>query len=123
MSESTLVINHINNLNMLFAQLIMLDFNIVENECSLPNLYDQIIINITNNIIVVHLPFDDVVGAILKEDSKRKNKKDRLEILKQSKGERKINGHMALVAVKIMNEESQMLQLWHEMTLKEILLA
>ena len=47
--------NHINNLNMLFLQLIATKCQIVENERvellhqNLPDSYDQLIINITNN--------------------------------------------------------------------------
>ncbi|RDX80306.1 hypothetical protein CR513_39171, partial [Mucuna pruriens] len=53
MSKSTLVTNHINNHNTLFAQL------------------------------TTCLSFDDVVGAILEEESKQKNKEDKLGILKE----------------------------------------
>ena len=90
MSESTSVTDHINNLNTLFAQLTASDFNIVENERaelllqSLPDSYDQLIINITNNNIVGRLSFDDVAGAVLEEESRRKNKEDRLENSKQA---------------------------------------
>jgi len=47
MSESTSVTDHINNLNTLFAQLSVVDFNIIENECaelllqSLPDSYER----------------------------------------------------------------------------------
>ena len=80
MSESMLVTYHINNLNMLFSQLSVLDYTIAENEYaklllqSLPNSYDQLIINITNNNIVDCLTFDDVTSVILEEESKHKNK-------------------------------------------------
>jgi len=66
MSESTIMTDHINHLNTLFAQLSVADFNIVENKHlelllqSLPNSYDQLITNITNNIIIGHLHFEDV---------------------------------------------------------------
>jgi len=56
MSESTSVTDHINNLNTLFAQLSTVDFNIIENERaelllqSLPDSYDQLVINIKNYI-------------------------------------------------------------------------
>ncbi|KAG2399616.1 Retrovirus-related Pol polyprotein from transposon TNT 1-94 Protease [Vigna angularis] len=89
MSEFTPVTEHINNLNTLFAQLTASDFNIVENERaelllqSLPDSYDQLIINITNNNIVGRLSFEDVAGAILEEESRRKNKEDRTESSKQ----------------------------------------
>ncbi|MCI41253.1 gag-pol polyprotein, partial [Trifolium medium] len=49
---------------------------------SLPDSYDQLIINITNNNIAVTLHFDDIVGAILEEESRLKNK----EVFKASRG-------------------------------------
>ena len=85
MSESTSVTDHINNLNMLFSQLTASNYGIVENECaelllqSLPDSYDQLIINITNKNIADSLSFDDVADAILEEESRHKNKEDRLE--------------------------------------------
>lgn len=42
---------------------------------SLPNLYEQVIINLTNNILTNYLSFDNVVIVILKEENKCKNKK------------------------------------------------
>ena len=84
MSESTSVTDHINTLNTLCAQLTASNFKIAENESaelllqSLPDSYDQLIINITNNNVGDSLHFDDVAGAILEEESKRKN--DRLPI-------------------------------------------
>jgi len=45
-------------------------------------LYDQLIINITNNIVDI-LHFDDVAGAILEEESRRKNKEVRSKSSKQ----------------------------------------
>jgi hypothetical protein len=44
---------------------------------SLPDSYDQLIINLTNNIITDYLVFDDVAATILKEENRRKNKGDR----------------------------------------------
>ncbi|RDX88580.1 putative U-box domain-containing protein 50, partial [Mucuna pruriens] len=65
--------------------LTMSNCNILENEhaellfqCSLDS-YDQLIINITNNNIVNHVSFNNVVGVIPEEESKQKNKEDRLE--------------------------------------------
>lgn len=90
MSESTMVTDHINHLNTLFAQLSAADFNIVENECaelllqSLPDSYDQLIINITNNNVEGCLHFEDIAGAILEEESRRRNKEDMLESSKQT---------------------------------------
>jgi len=85
MSESTSVTDHINNLNTLFAQLSAAYFNIIENERvelllqSLPDLYDQLVINITNYNLIDLLRFEDVVGAVLEEESGRKNKEDMVE--------------------------------------------
>jgi len=76
-------------MNMLFSQLKMFDFKIAENECvelllqSLPDSYDQLIINITNNKIVDTLHFDDVAATIIKEESRHKNKEEMLESSKQ----------------------------------------
>jgi len=91
MSESTSVTDHINNLNTLFAQLLTTDFNIIENECvelllqSLPNSYDQLVINITNYNVVDLLHFEDVVEPILEEESRRKSKEDMMKSAKQAK--------------------------------------
>jgi len=90
MSESTSVIDHINNLNTLFAQLSAADFNMIENERAelllqrLPDSYDQLVINITNYNVVDLLHFEDVAGAILEEESRRKNKEDMVENVKQA---------------------------------------
>ena len=54
-TESTMVADYVNALKTLFSQLIMLGHNIEENEHaklllqSLPDSYDQLIINLTNN--------------------------------------------------------------------------
>jgi hypothetical protein len=85
MNESISITNHINTMNTLFAQLTASDFTIAENERaelllqSLPDSYDQLIINITNNNIADSLHFDDVAGAIIEEESRRKNKEERIE--------------------------------------------
>ena len=89
MSKSMLVTDHINNLNMLFSQLTVSDYTIVENERaelllqSLPDSYDQFVINITNNNITDRLAFDDVASVILEGESRRKSKEDRSESSKQ----------------------------------------
>ena len=89
MSESTSVTDHINNLNTLFAQLSTADFNIIENERadlllqSLPDLYDQLVINITNYNVIDLLRFEDVAGALLEEEYRRKNKEDMVESARQ----------------------------------------
>ncbi|KAL5772607.1 hypothetical protein ACOSQ2_012531 [Xanthoceras sorbifolium] len=84
MSESTSVTEHINTLNTLFSQLTSLGHKIEPNERaelllqSLPDSYDQLIINLTNNILTDYLVFDDIAAAILEEENRRKNKEDRL---------------------------------------------
>ncbi|KAH9781907.1 retrovirus-related pol polyprotein from transposon TNT 1-94-like protein [Citrus sinensis] len=83
MAESTMVTDHINTLKTLFSQLTTLGHNIKENERaelllqSLPDSYDQLIINLTNNNPADSLVFDDVAASVLNEESKRKNKKNR----------------------------------------------
>ena len=83
MAESSSMTDHINTLNTLFSQLTELGYKIDENERaelllqSLPDSYDQLIINLTNNILVEYLVFDDVAAAVLEEESRRKNKEDR----------------------------------------------
>jgi len=64
---------------------------------SLQDLYDQLIINIRNNNIDDSLHFDDVVGAILEEESGCKNKEERSKSSKKlsigsDNDERQING-------------------------------
>ena len=89
MSKSTSVMDHINNLNTLFSQLIASYYTIVKNEQaevllqSLLDSYDLLVINITNNNIANCLAFDDVANAILEEKSKHKNKEDGSESSKQ----------------------------------------
>ncbi|KAH9715183.1 hypothetical protein KPL71_020951 [Citrus sinensis] len=83
MAESTMVTDHINTLKTLFSQLTMLGHNIEENERaelllqSLPDSYDQLIINLTNNNPADSLVFDDVAASVLNEESRRKNKENR----------------------------------------------
>ncbi|KAH9714593.1 hypothetical protein KPL71_020713 [Citrus sinensis] len=83
MAESTMVTDHINTLKTLFSQLTMLGHNIEENERaelllqSLPDSYDQLIINLTNNNPVESLVFDDIAASVLNEESRRKNKENR----------------------------------------------
>ena len=90
MSESISVTDHINDLNTLFSQLTAIECQIAENERaelllqSLPDSYDQLIINITNNNISEHLRFDDVAAAVLEEESRRKNRDDRTESSRQA---------------------------------------
>ena len=63
MSESISASNHINNLNTLFSKVTVMDYNMQENEDaklrfqSLPDLYDQLIINLTNNMLMDFIDF------------------------------------------------------------------
>ena len=83
MVESTSVIDHINTLKTLFLQITMLGHKIEENERaklllqSLPDSYDQLIINLTNNNQADNLVFDDVAASVLNKESRRKSKEDR----------------------------------------------
>ena len=89
MSESSSITEHINTLNTLFSQLTSLDYKIATNERaeillqSLPDSYDQLIINLTNNSITEVLVFDDIAAAILEEESRRMNKDDRMANMQQ----------------------------------------
>jgi len=82
-AETTAVTDHINTIRILFSQLTTLGQQIEENERaklllqSLPDLYDQLIINLTNNILLDCLVFDDVTVAILEEENRHRNKGDR----------------------------------------------
>ncbi|TXG51680.1 hypothetical protein EZV62_024204 [Acer yangbiense] len=82
--------DHINIMNTLFSQLTELGHKIEENERaelllqSLPDSYDQLIINLTNNILVEYLVFDDVAAAVLEEESRCKNKEDRSKSSQQA---------------------------------------
>jgi len=83
MSESISVMDHINNLNALFAKLAAMDYNIKENEHAklllqcLPDSYDQLIINLTNNVLTEILDFNDIAAAVLQAESRRKSNEDR----------------------------------------------
>ncbi|KAH9800564.1 hypothetical protein KPL71_000708 [Citrus sinensis] len=83
MAESIMVTDHINTLKTLFSQLTTLGHNIEENERaelllqSLPDSYDQLIINLTNNNPADSLVFDNVAASVLNEESRRKNKENR----------------------------------------------
>ena len=73
MSESTSVTEHINTLKTLFSQLTLFGYKIEPNERdelllqSLPDSYDQLVINLTNNVLMDYLNFDDIAAAILEE--------------------------------------------------------
>ncbi|GJX47496.1 gag-pol polyprotein [Tanacetum coccineum] len=83
MMESTSVTEHVNNLNTLFSQLTSLDCKIDPQERaeillqSLPDSYDQVIINLTSNVLTDCLVFDDVAASILEEENRRNNREDR----------------------------------------------
>ena len=87
MGESTSVTDHINTLNTLFSQLTSLSQIIAESDRvklllqSLPDSYDQFIINLTNGILPDFLVFEDVASIVLEEEDRRKNKEDRLASL------------------------------------------
>ncbi|GJV92215.1 gag-pol polyprotein [Tanacetum coccineum] len=82
MIESTSVTEHVNNLNTLFSQLTSLSCKIDSQERaeillqSLPDSYDQVIINLTSNVLLDYLVFDDVAAAILEEENRRNNRED-----------------------------------------------
>ncbi|GJU32733.1 retrovirus-related pol polyprotein from transposon TNT 1-94 [Tanacetum coccineum] len=83
MTKSTSVTEHVNNLNTLFSQLTSLSCKIDSQERveillqSLPDSYDQVIINLTSNVLLDYLVFDDVAAAILEEENRRNNMEDR----------------------------------------------
>ena len=83
MSESIIVMDHIHNLNMPFLKLAAMDYSIKENEHaelllqSLPDSYDQLIINLTNNVLMHFLDFNNVAAAVLQEEFRRKSNEDR----------------------------------------------
>nr|GEW52879.1 Gag-Pol polyprotein [Tanacetum cinerariifolium] len=88
MTESTSVTEHVNNLNTLFSQLTFLDCKIDVQRAeillqSLPNSYDQVVINLTNNVLTDCLVFDDAAASILEEENRCNNKEDRKTSSKQ----------------------------------------
>ena len=76
MSESTSMTEHLNILNTLFSQLTSLGYKIELQERaelllqSLPDSYDQLIINLTNNVHSDSLVFDDIAVVILEEKNR-----------------------------------------------------
>ena len=84
MAESASLTEHINTLNTLFAQLTSLGHKIEVGEHveillqSVLDSYDQLIINLTNNILTKYLVFDDVVVAVHEEESRCKSEEDKL---------------------------------------------
>jgi DNA (cytosine-5)-methyltransferase 1 len=120
MVETTAVTDYINIIRTLFSQLTTLGQQIEKSEHaelllqSLPNSYDQLIINLTNNILIDYLVFDDDAAAILEEVNRRKNKGDKnssnqAEALLVSRGrstERGSSGSCCDVAVAQINYPS-----------------
>jgi len=84
MLESVSVTDHSNTINILFSKLSKLAYKIDVNERAelllqrVPNLYDQLIINLTNNILTNYLVFEDVAPTLLEEEQRHKNKEDML---------------------------------------------
>ncbi|GJR47307.1 gag-pol polyprotein [Tanacetum coccineum] len=82
MPESTSVTEHVNNLNTLFSKLTSLSCKIEPQERaeillqSFPDSYDQVIINLTSNVLADYLVSDDVAVAILEEENRRNNMED-----------------------------------------------
>ena len=98
MAETTMVTDHISTLKTLFLQLTTFGYKIEETECVellLQRLYDQLIINLTNNILTEYLVFDDVAAFVLEEESMRKNKKDRQASSQQVEALTIVKGRLA----------------------------
>ncbi|GJU15292.1 retrovirus-related pol polyprotein from transposon TNT 1-94 [Tanacetum coccineum] len=82
MTKSTSVTEHVNNLNTLLSQLPSLDCKIEPQECvkillqSLPDSYEQVIINLISNVLADYLVFDDVAAVILEKENRRNNRED-----------------------------------------------
>nr|GEV63617.1 Gag-Pol polyprotein [Tanacetum cinerariifolium] len=83
MTKSTSVTEHVNNSNTLFSQLTYLIYKIDSQERaeillqSLHDSYNQVIINLTSNVLSDNLVFDDVAAAILEEENRRNNREDK----------------------------------------------
>ena len=75
---------HINTLKTLFSQLLAIGHNIEEKECvellleSLPDSYDHLIMNLANGVLRTMIVFNDVVAIVLEEESRHKNKEDKM---------------------------------------------
>ncbi|KAA0026163.1 Gag-Pol [Cucumis melo var. makuwa] len=112
MSESTSMTEHMNTLNTLFSQLALLGYKIEPNERaelllqSLLDSYDQLVINLKNNILIDYLSFDDVVSAVLEEENRRKNKEDKLITLQQAEALTVTRGRPLELAAKIKEGQS-----------------
>lgn len=81
MTQSTMVIDHINTLNKLFTYLTLIGYKmeIVEHVelliHSLPNLYDELV-NLINNTLTDYLVFKEIATIILEEETRHKNRED-----------------------------------------------
>ncbi|KAK9016779.1 hypothetical protein V6N11_079273 [Hibiscus sabdariffa] len=71
---------------------------------SLPDSYDQLIFNMTNNILTDHLVFNDVEAAILEEENRRKNKEDRQGDMQQAEALTTL-GHISEQGMKVLVEQ------------------
>ena len=84
MPKSILMIEQINTLKTLFSQLLAMEHNIEDKECvelllqSLLDLYDHLIISMANGAWKTMLVFNDVTVVILREESRRKNKENKI---------------------------------------------
>lgn len=82
MMESTSMTEHLNILNTLFSQLTSLGYKVNQEERaeillqSLPDSYDQLVINLTNNILTDYLVFDEIAAAVIQEENRRKSRED-----------------------------------------------
>ena len=89
MLESSLVTEHMNTLKTLLSQLSTMEYNIEEKEWvelilqSLLDSYDHLIINFANGALKIMLVFNDVATIVLEEESRRKNKKDKISYSQQ----------------------------------------
>ena len=89
MLESSLVTKHMNTLKTLLSQLSTMEYNIEEKEWvelilqSLLDSYDHLIINFANGALKIMLVFNDVATIVLEEESRRKNKKDKISYSQQ----------------------------------------
>ena len=90
MTKSTSVTEHINTMTTLFSQLTSLRYKVKPNEYAellLQNQLDlcnQPIINLINNVLTNYLVFDEVAVIVLEEESRHKNKEEKLANLQQA---------------------------------------
>nr|GEX49786.1 retrovirus-related Pol polyprotein from transposon TNT 1-94 [Tanacetum cinerariifolium] len=73
MTESTLVTEHLTSLSCKIDSQERAEILLQ----TLPDSYDQVIINLTNNVLSDYLVFDDVAAAILEEENRHNNREDR----------------------------------------------